>query len=235
VLHYLLTGDEHARDTLQYTAAWLIQGTGPVGLDHYDFTNLRECGWHLIHLSAIARLTADPRYVNAAWLIIERVLERQGANGGWDHQLTLSHCACPPPRHRGEAGFMAGILLAGLRRWHELTGDARLAEAIVRGAHWLVASTYDAASGHFRYTSCPNKRTPGFEYLIPLLEGLAYADALHGDEQIGAILTRGFAALGTHRDNLGHSGFGKALCWQTRFVPIALACWQSGVRAPASQ
>ncbi|MGN6563489.1 MAG: hypothetical protein ACTHMU_12605, partial [Thermomicrobiales bacterium] len=235
VLHYLLTGDEYTHETVLHTAAWLIQGTGPVGLDHYDFTNLRECGWHLIHLSAIARLTADPRYTNAARLIIERVLERQGVNGGWDHLLTLSHCACPPPRHRGEAGFMAGILLAGLRRWHELTGDARIAEAIVRGAHWLIASTYDVASGHFRYTSCPKKRTPGFEYMIPLLEGLAYAYALQADEQLGAILTRGFAALGAQRENLGHSGFGKALCWQTRFVPIALACWQRGQRAAASQ
>jgi hypothetical protein len=116
-----------------------------------------------------------------------------------------------------------------------LTGNARIAEAIVRGAHWLVASTYDAASGPVRYTSCPHKRTPGFEYLIPLLEGLAYAYALQGDAQIGAILARGFAALGAQRDNIGHSGFGKALCWQTRFVPIALACWQRGVRAPASQ
>jgi hypothetical protein len=35
-------------------------------------------------------------------------------------------------------------------------------------------------------------------------------------------------AQGAHRENLGHSGPGKALCWQTRFVPIALVSWQGG-------
>jgi hypothetical protein len=225
VLHYLLTGDESVRDTLARTGEWLVGGTGPAGLDHYDFHNLREAGWHLTHLCGIARLTDDPRSLNAASIIVERVLERQGENGGWDHLLTLSHCACPPPRHRGEAGFMVGVLLSGLRRFHELTDDERVAACIVRGAHWLIASTYDEDRGLFRYTTCPKKRQPDPEYTVPVLDGLVYANTLAPDSKLSAIIERGFDDLGLMRGRLGHLGFGKALCWQTRFVPTVLAYW----------
>lgn len=226
VLHYLLTGDESVRESLARTAAWLTRGEGSIGLDRYDFATLRDCGWHLTHLTALARMTDDPRYLNAARIVVERVLERQGGDGGWDRLLTLAHCACPPPRHRGEAGFMAGILLSGLRRFHELTADARVAEAIVRGAQWLVASTYDRERRLFRYTTCPEKRSPSPEYTIPVLDGLAYADALRPDPAIGAIVARGLDDLGATWGPLGHLGVGKALCWQTRFVPTVFATWQ---------
>lgn len=229
VLHYLLTGDEPVRETLDLTAAWLIRGDGPFGLDRFDFTNLRECGWHLTHLCALARLTDDPRYLNAGWIVVERVLDRQDEGGGWDHLLTLSHCACPPPRHRGEAGFMAGVLLSGLRRFHELTGDARVAAAIVRGARWLIASTYDRERRGFRYTSCPEKPGPSAEYTIPVLDGIAYAFALDGDPALGAVVASGLDALGGDWGNLDHLGLGKLLCWQSRFAPSILATWQRPV------
>lgn len=231
-LHYLLTGDESVRDSLARSAAWLIRGDGEAGLDRYDFRNLRECGWHMTHLSALARLSDDPRYLNAARLIVERVLERQDDGGGWDRLLTFAHCACPPPRHRGEAGFMAGILLSGLRRFHELTGDPRVADAIIRGARWVIASTYDAERGLFRYTTCPNKRQPSPEYTVPLLDGLVYANALRPDPTIRAVITRGFEDLGGMWGRLEHSGFGKTLCWQTRFAPAVLAYWQGALGEP---
>lgn len=76
VLHYLLTGDENLRESLDRTAQWLIASglkDYAGGIQHYDFANCRECGWHLIHLTALARMSAAPRYLNAAALIVERV------------------------------------------------------------------------------------------------------------------------------------------------------------------
>ena len=63
LLHYLLSGDEGVRDSLSRTADWLLQ---PERLDHYEFSAVREAGWHLIHLSTLAAATGDPRARNAA-------------------------------------------------------------------------------------------------------------------------------------------------------------------------
>ena len=188
VLHYLLTGDENQRESLEPTARWLI-GAGfkgaAGGIHHYDFGNCRECGWHLIHLTALARVSAEPRYRNAAALIVDRVLERQEPRGGWERQLKESHCGCPPPRERGEAGFMVGVLLSGLRRYHELTGDERVAAAIVGGARWLIEQTYDRGSRQFRYTSCPVRGSgPSDEYTRQVIDGLAYASTLTEDREL---------------------------------------------------
>ena len=69
---------------------------------------------------------------------------------------------------------MVGVLLSALRRYHDLTGDQRVAEAITGGVRWLVEHTYDRAAGHFRYTSCPEAGgEPGPEWSIQVLEGLA--------------------------------------------------------------
>ena len=230
VLHYLLTGDENQRESLDRTAQWLLRsGLSDFagGIDYYDFSNCRECGWHLTHLTALARMSESPRSLNAAALIVDRVLERQEPGGGWERLLSESHCGCPPPRERGEAGFMVGVLLSGLRRYHELTGDERVVAAIVGGARWLVARTYDRASGHFRYTPCLIRGggpSPGQTKQV--IEGLAYAFALSGDAELGEVLERGLGDVGglpSASKEAPSSGFGKAWTSEARYVPTLLA------------
>ena len=229
-LHYLLTGDENLRESLDRTAGWLL-GAGlkdfAGGIEHYDFANCRECGWHLIHLTALARMSASPRYLNAAALIVARVLERQEPGGGWERVLKEGHCGCEPPRERGEAGFMVGVLLSGLRRYHELTGDRRVAEAITGGVRWLIRRTYDAASGHFSYTPCRRRGGgPQPVYTRQVIEGVAYAHALTGDAELRAMVERGLRDLGdlpTASPEADHAGFGKDWASQTRYVPSLLA------------
>lgn len=229
-LHYLLTGDENLRESLDRTAGWLL-GAGlkdfAGGIQHYDFANCRECGWHLIHLTALARMSASPRYLNAAALIVARVLERQEPGGGWERVLKEGHCGCEPPRERGEAGFMVGVLLSGLRRYHELTGDRRVAEAITGGVRWLIRRTYDASSGHFSYTPCRHRGGgPQPVYTRQVIEGVAYAHALTGDAELRAMVERGLRDLGdlpTASPEADHAGFGKDWASQTRYVPSLLA------------
>ena len=230
VLHYLLTGDENLRESLDRTAQWLIASglkDYAGGIQHYDFANCRECGWHLIHLTALARMSATARYLNAAALIVERVLERQEPGGGWERVLKEGHCGCEPPRERGEAGFMVGVLLSGLRRYHELTGDERVRDAILGGVDWLLRRTYDVASGHFRYTPCLHRGggpQPG--YTSQVIEGLAYALALTGRSDLRDLVQRGLddvGALPQASPEANHSGFGKDWASQTRYVPSLLA------------
>ncbi|UCH24714.1 MAG: hypothetical protein JSV66_12270 [Trueperaceae bacterium] len=221
LLHLLLTGDETVRESIEKTKGWLLQKRW---FDCYDFSNCREAGWHLIHLCMLASATDDPMCLNAAALIVRRVLERQSPEGGWLRMLTESHCGCGYPRCRGEAGFMVGVLLSGLQRYHHLTGDRGVAESIIAGARWLIAHTFDEASGHFRYTSCRNRSLGGgFQQTQWVLEGLADAYEISGDAVIGSYVERGLAAIGRFPEGLDHLGLGKAMAQQMRYVPAILA------------
>ena len=221
LLHYLLTGDEAVYDSLLKTKAWLLQNDF---FDHYDFSNAREAGWHLIHLCALADSLDDPDCLNAAGIIVERVLERQEPEGGWVRNLGEPHCGCGYPRCRGEAGFMVGVLLSGLRRYHRLTGSDAVAQAIVGGARWLIRETFDAGSGHFRYTSCPNRTLGGtFQHTQYVLEALASAWELSGDAEIGRYLRDSLHTIGMFPADLDHLGVGKALSQQMRYVPSIIA------------
>ena len=223
LLHWLLTGDEAAYESLQKTREWLLQKRF---FDAYDFNNAREAGWHLIHLCAFASLD-DAAALNAASLLVARVLERQAPGGGWLRMLTDSHCGCGYPRCTGATGFMVGVLLCGLMRYYRLTQDAAVADAIVGGARWLIRNTFDHASGHFRYTSCVNRTLGGkFQATQWVLEGLAAAWACSGDEEIGGYLSRGLAVIGRFPVGIDHSGLGKAIAQQMRYVPSILGALQ---------
>ncbi len=221
ILHYLLSGDEAVYESLLKTKDWLLQGRF---FDYYDFQNAREAGWHLIHLCMLAAALDDPDCLNAASIIVERVLERQEAEGGWERNLGEPHCGCGYPRCRGEAGFMVGVLLSGLKRYHHLTGEDAVAQAIIGGARWLIQHTYDEASGYFRYTSCP-KRTLGgtYQHTQYVLEALAAAWELSGDAEIGRSLREGLGTIGMFPGDLDHLGLGKALSQQMRYVPTIIA------------
>ena len=245
VLHYLLSGDESVRETLLRIGEWMLTGRshgvigGSVvadhqGLDAYDYGQLRDAAWHLIHLCALARWTDDPRFMNAAHLVAERLLERRTPGGGWERLLGEGHCFAGPPRTRGEASFMVGVCLSALRRYHELTGDERVATAIVDGVRWLVDHTYDRDARHFRYTSSPSRGASGPAHTQQVIEGLVYALSLRPDPELDGIVRHGLGTLGDERraaDPLalgtpGASttrGVGPSLSHETRYVPTMLA------------
>ncbi|MDE2950221.1 MAG: hypothetical protein OXT68_05575 [Chloroflexota bacterium] len=225
MLHYLLTGDDFVYESLRKTRNWLLQKRF---FDHYDFSNAREAGWHLIHLCMLAAAGDDPDCLNAASIIVERVLERAEPEGGWVRNLTESHCGCGYPRCRGEAGFMVGVLLSGLKRYYFLTADPRVGEAIIGGARWLIRETFDHESGHFRYTSCPNRTLGGnFRCTQWVLEGLAAAWELSGDADIALRVKKGLPAIGLFPEWISHLGMGKAMSQQMRYVPTILATLKS--------
>ncbi|MCY4071125.1 MAG: hypothetical protein OXG60_07490 [Chloroflexi bacterium] len=225
MLHYLLTGDGFVYESLRKTRNWLLQKHF---FDHYDFTNAREAGWHLIHLCMLASAQDDPDCLNAASIIVERVLERAEPEGGWVRNLTESHCGCGYPRCRGEAGFMVGVLLSGLKRYYHLTQDPRVGEAIIGGARWLIRETFDHESGHFRYTSCRNRSLGGnFRCTQWVLEGLAAAWELSGDADIALHVKKGLPTIGVFPEWISHLGMGKAMSQQMRYVPTILATLES--------
>ena len=224
-LHFLLTGDPFAREVLEHTARWMT-----ANLRWFSLDNARECGWQLTHLCALDRLGDDPRYLNAAAIIVEHVLAAQSPGGGWQRVLTASHGGRGLPRPLGEAGFMVGVLLSALRRYHDLTGDQRVAEAITGGVRWLVEHTYDRGAGHFRYTSCPEAGgDPSPEWSIQVLEGLADGNRIAPSAEVAAILRRNLADIGlTGEELIGRPRVGKALTQEARYIPTLLQALNDG-------
>ena len=224
-LHFLLTGDPFTREVLASTARRMT-----ANLRYYSLDNARECGWQLTHLCALDRLGDDPRYLNAAAIIVECVLAAQRPGGGWERILTASHGGRRLPRPFGEAGFMVGVLLSALRRYHDLTGDHRVAAAITGGVRWLVERTYDTGAGHFRYTSCVEAGgEPSAEWSVQVLEGLADGNRIAPSAQVAAILRRNLADIGlTGQELLGRPRVGKALTQEARYVPTLLRALTDG-------
>ena len=216
VLNYLLTGEEAARSVIRQTGLRLTRD-----LRYYNFGNMRECGWHLIHLCGLARLDDDPRFLNAAAIIVEKALEKQSPGGGWDHPLAEAHCHCEPPRCHGEAGFMVGVLLAGLRRFYELTHDVRVGEAIVGGAKWLIDKTYVPEAGQFRYTSCPSRAGPTARHTVMVAEALADAYMFAQDPHLAEVLQCSLACVGSSGGPL-RPRYSKDLSQEARYIPTML-------------
>ena len=227
LLHYFLTGDPRSLETARMVAD---RYDGHYARN-YEFTNGRNNGWHLILTMAMYNATGDRFYLNAAHIIVDRTLERQTEDGGWRRMLVPAHCHCEPPRHMGNAGFMVGLLLVGLKLFHQATEDQRAAESIIQGAKFLVRDMWDEESAGFHSTSCPHSRvsTDNFQHGIA---GIAYAWRLSGDPELGRILGRAvpnaIEALQAH---------GRILGSQLRAAPevlYALAQMEENRPAPSS-
>lgn len=216
-LYHLLTGDAQTLEAVLATSRLLV---GKV-LNHYDFTNCRNCGWHLIHLSAAYRATGRRVFLNAARIIVERVLERQRPSGGWDRLMVPGHCHCDPPRHTGNAGFMVGILMTGLKRYHEATGDAQVADAIVRAADYCINTMWVADKSAFRYTCCPESAV-GRGADLRILKGVATAYRLSRRPHFRQVLEAGVRSALGGAGPQAHRGVGKSICSPMRGAPQVL-------------
>lgn len=178
VEHYLMTGDRRSFDA----ALGIAEHFDGAWMNNYDMSNCRVPGWHIVLTMSLYHATADPFYLNAAKIIARRAIERAHPDGGWRRCLVPGHCF-DLPRHRGEAGFMVGVLLSGMKLYHEATGDPRAADVLVKATRWLVRETYDPATNQFRYTSCPNSSKPSSTPSMAC-EGFAYAAWLTGEPDL---------------------------------------------------
>jgi len=185
LMYYFLTGDSRSLET----ARKIADRDDLYQTRNYDFSDPRNAGWHLILTMAMYDATHNRFYLNAAKIIVERVLERQTPDGGWSKLLTGGHCSCLP-RHHGNAGFMLAVMLTGLRRYEEATGDSRIAPAIIGGARFLIDDMWVPQARAFRYTSCPKKEVmPVLNFL--LFDAIVYAHERTGDPRMKTVLTQG--------------------------------------------
>jgi len=226
--HYFLTGDRRSLET----AVKIADNYGTYETTNYDFTNCRIPGWHLILTMAVYRATGDEFYLNAARIIVERVLERQTfapalgtAGGGWRRMLVPGHCLCEP-RHYGNAGFMVGVLLTGLKLYHQETQDPRVARSIIAAAKFLVDDMWVENVRGFRYTSCPKSSAGTWSNLL-LFDGIAYGYRLSKDKTLARVMV-----LGAPPAIAGLDSMGKSLSYEIRVAPHYLQLLQELMENP---
>jgi hypothetical protein len=216
-LHHLLTGDPRSQEAASKTCDNLV---GEI-VNNYDFTNCRNSGWHLIHLSAAYRATGRRIFLNAARIIVDRVVERQRASGGWDRLMVPGHCHCDPPRHTGNAGFMVAILTVGLKRYHEVTEDSRVADAIVAASDYCIQRMWVPEASAFHYTCCPESRVSAAADLR-ILKAVAAAYEFTGEDRFKEVLLAGIETAIGHPPRAGR-GIGKGICSPMRGAPQVVA------------
>ena len=159
---------------------------------------------------------------------MDRAVERQRASGCWEHMGIPLVCCCLPPRHTGSGGFTAGLLMTGLARYYEATGERRAAKAIVRGVDYLIDDMWVPEKNAFRYTSCPYSPM-GVGADMRILKAVAAANRLSPDERYREVLLSGVPSA-VARHPRAHRGVGKGICSPMRGAPQVLVGLSKVVR-----
>jgi len=208
---HFLSGDVRGLEA----AALLTDAYDGYYTNNYDFGNNRTNGWHLILTMGMYRATSDPYYLNAARIIMDRTREREDPGGGWIREMMPGHCYCLP-RHRGEAAFMMGILMSGLRDYNQVARDPDVDRMIAGAAHYLIRTTWVPERKAMRYTSCPvSSAGGGLSELIT--EGMMHGYMCRPDKVLGDVVK-----AGTVQEVRSVSGFGKSFTQQIRRTPAIL-------------
>ena len=181
--HYLLGGDTRSWETALLIADW---AAGPQ-TTNFRFGNAREPGWMTKLVMSAYASTEDPFYLNAATLMLDATHAQSLAtddHGFYYHILPKGHCNCVKDhKHYGEAGFMLGVLMTGMKMYYDVTGSETVADDIAKTARFVVDTMWEPLDCGFRYTSCPETSASGGSSWI-MMEGLAFGARHAGDKAL---------------------------------------------------
>jgi len=206
--HYLLGGDRRSFESAKLIADVFA---GP-GTTNYRFGNAREPGWITKLVMSAYLATEDPYYLNAAKIMLDAVHVKSvatGDHGFYYHKLATGHCNCDE-KHSGEAGFMLGVLMTGMKMYYDETGDEQVAQDIVKIANFIVDTMWVPEQMAFRYTSCPKTGASGGSAWI-MMQGLAFAARHSSDDKLAQVCRKSLAAAWSYLPTSGKSA-GYILC-----------------------
>lgn len=188
-------------------------------------THERSAGWSLKAILSIYHSTYDPLYLEAARHIAAVALREQKFDdgGAWPHLLPDDH-AGGRPNARGNAIFLMGVLLEGLKEYHEETQDPAAARSLKAGAQWLL-KCWDPNVEGWPYTAMVSGEplfTPSTSPNALVISSLAYVGLLTGEQRFVDIAQTGLGAMVRR----GASADGKSIAGQMNFTSDTLALLQ---------
>ena len=187
---------------------------------NFNFGIERAAGWPLMNAIAAYEATANPFFLNAARLYVEKVIAKQTERGDWNLKHGPPECL-HQPSHPGGKAFATGVLLNGLMMFDTVAPSREVKQCIVRAAHWLEKYSWNHETHGFRYIdTCPTfdkgRGNGGTDFLVS--SGLAYACTLDHDPALKALL---FDSLGRALRSTAKAG--KDFIMDIRQTPHALA------------
>ncbi|HIQ21990.1 MAG TPA: hypothetical protein EYH34_12270 [Planctomycetes bacterium] len=212
--YYYLTGDRRAREvSLQIADAMVSHMPTRYG------THIRALGWPMILVLAAYEATGEKKYLDAATRNWEVLKEKIDWQRGWVVRLAGDHCRHGDRRCYGNVPFMEGLTCCALARYHRLTQDPEVLQALTAGIDQMIRECWQEDVKTFRYTACPlSSKTPYVLFMLST-EAMAYEVARTGDKEHLRILREGVRAA-IPQDDSCH--FGKCLAQMTFFTPHGL-------------
>jgi len=188
-----LLDDSRAREHARSMAGFFVRCVTRVAMPRYmDRPGARRPGWGLIALTYAYEHTMDRDYLEAARCIVEICLREQLENGSW----VYPGGGLDDPAYLVGKTFMVALTLAGLMRYHRITGNVGAKSAFLRGVDWAVDAMWDEAVGGFRSIDAPFdsfQRSPGSS-AQRIMESLWYAFELTGDPRYRYVACRTWRA-----------------------------------------
>ena len=220
---YLISGDPNSYKVAEALADAYRQS---LAANRRDFrVNERNPSFPIIGLTCFHELTGRKEYLQAAGQIVELVCAwRDRRRGGWI-RVYEDKREWNDPRCKGGSPFMTTLLMEGLIRYHRLTGDEKVRQAILGGTDWLVKECWWPSIGRpdsptFTYIQCPPPgRSETYDLNMMFLEMLGYSWYLTGQRKYLDVATRalagGLRSFGAHAKayNQAMRGCARGLYW----------------------
>ncbi len=192
LLQFLLTGDRRSLEVARSVGVPLLAYVAEMtprlkAKPHTIPMSERNLGWTLLSLMFLEEVTGDAEYSHAVKEFVDGIVASQHPKRGhWPRDLPH------PDFDTGGSCFMLGVLTEALLRYHEKTGDERVAKSLVGASRWLSDEMWNPTVKNIRYKqwdrywdSYNDGRT------IPMvLPGMIYAEYLgrRDDERYRSIV-----------------------------------------------
>jgi len=223
---YYLTGDERSLEALRIIAddvAGIILEKGTERIRSKLAGAERSLGWPLLTLCRAYEVTRDPKYLQAAGMIIDYVKIyamdplKEFQQGVWWRTWMMD--GCKP--------FMTGEFHNGLSAYYAITGDEELRGVIVKSLDWLIDHMWNPQENGFVYEfNAMNRKhrhsaTIGLNFLI--VDAFRYGYEMTGDERYLSVAVRAFSS---RVSQLGVEDNGKQFSEDVRSSPHTAAYLQ---------
>ena len=182
--HYLLTGDRRSREVGVLASNTMADLCPTRYSDH-----IRWIGWPLHLVLAAYEATGDQKYLDAAhrqWRVLKQNFQ---ADKGWVVMLAYGHCSVEAEsgRCRGNNMYMLGFTQTALARYHRLTNDPEVLQALSTGLDQVIREAWSEKDKSYYLTSCRHaQKSPPDAYssvTFHVSEALAYESKLTGNRE----------------------------------------------------